>query len=396
MKRKIFVLLIVGFFGLNTPSLVGQDTTSVVLSHGEKGFELKTADDKYKLQLQTRFQFRYATPYDGNPRTYAQLLAPDRQIAKINRAILKVGGNAYSPDLKFYLEYDVNRNALLDYRVMFEKWKWLKLKVGQWKIEYSRERLISSGKQQTVDRSLINSYFTLDRQQGITLYGNVGNDGLANFSYWAAVLTGSGRSARSNPTNDLMYSGRLQWNFCGREMVMEGSDTKTHQKGIGSIAVAGATYKGPYNMFSSAGGSTYTPTIDSIIPYFDVKQINFETAYMKKGFSWQHESHLKWIDDEVNNTDEYWAGTYLQAGYFFHEVFSRFPENLEIAGRYAVFTPDIKSQDYFQNEYSLAVNYFFNGHLNKLTAEITRFEFDDVVEGNDGRYRFRIQWDISF
>lgn len=396
MKTKLLVLLGIVLFGFISKSLIGQDTTSVVLSHGDKGFEFKTVDEKYKLQLQARFQFRYATPYDGNPRTYTQLLRPDRQVAKINRARIKVGGNAYSPDLKFYLEYDIGKNALLDYRVMFEKWQWLSFKVGQWKVEYSRERLISSGKQQTVDRSLINSYFTLDRQQGITVYGNLGNDRLANFSYWAAVTTGAGRSASANPTNDLMYSGRLQWNFCGREMVMEGSDTKIHQKGIGSVAVAGASYKGPYTMFSSSGASTYTAFPDSISPYFDVKQVNFETAYMKKGFSWQHETHLKWIGDEVNNTNEYWAGTYMQAGYFFHEAFSKFPENLEVAGRYAVFTPDVKTKETFQNEYSLAVNYFFKGHLNKLTAEITRFEFDDTMLGNEGRYRFRIQWDISF
>src|SRR5690606_12405886 len=123
---------------------------------------------------------------------------------------------------------------LLDYRVMFEKWDWFKFKVGQWKIEYSRERSISSGKQSLVDRSLINQYFTLDRQQGVTIYGNVGNNRLANFSYWAAVLTGAGRSATTNPTNDLMYSARLQWNFTGEEMIMEGSDTEIHQKGIGS------------------------------------------------------------------------------------------------------------------------------------------------------------------
>jgi hypothetical protein len=35
------------------------------------------------------------------------------------------------------------------------------------------------------------------------------------------------------------------------------------------------------------------------------------------------------------------------------------------------------------------------GHLNKLTAEISVFEFQkDVTEERDGG-RFRIQWDIS-
>lgn len=393
-RLALFFFLII--LALALKPLNAQDTSSVHVSYGKKGFEFATNDDNYKLQLQARFQFRYATPYDFNPVNHTTLMQPSRQILKINRARLKVGGNAYKPYLKYYFEYELNRGALLNYTVAIEKWDWLKFKLGQWKIEYNRERIISSGKQSMVDKSLVNQYFTLDRQQGITVYGNFGNDRLANFSYWAAVLTGAGRSARANPTNDLMYSARLQWNFCGEEMIFEGSDTEIHQKGIGSIAVAGATYSGPYNIFSSSGGASIYDVQDSIRPLYDVNQINFETAYMKRGFAWQSEAHLKIVDDVVNNTTSNLAGMYFQAGYFFNQVMPRFPEKLEIAGRYAVYTPEFDTRDVVHNEYSLAVNYFFKGHANKLTAEITRFEFDDPLLGMDGRYRFRVQWDISF
>ncbi|NEN23920.1 porin [Cryomorpha ignava] len=396
MKNLVSIFLFLLYCTCTAHVLRAQDSSDVKLSYGKKGFELATDDDNYKLQIQARFQFRYATPYDIDPVNHIQLMQPARQIAEINRARLKIGGNAYKPYLKYYFEYELKRGALLDFRVMFEKWDWLKFKVGQWKIEYTRERLISSGKQSLVDRSLINQYFTLDRQQGVTIYGNVGNHRLANFSYWAAVLTGSGRSATENPTNDLMYHARLQWNFCGKEMIMEGSDTEFHQKGIGAIALAGATYKGPYNLFSSNGGANIYNVPDSITPFYDVSQLNLETAYMKRGFAWQSETHLKIIDDQANNTTSNLAGTYFQAGYFFHQLFPKFPEKMEIAGRYTIFTPHIDTRDVIHNEYSLAVNYFFKNHLNKLTAEITRFEFDDPGFGVDGRYRFRVQWDISF
>ena len=392
---SVFTLLT---FLLISISAISQDVEDVHLNHGRKGFELSSDSGNYLMQIQARLQFRYVTPYDGSPRTYKQLTAPPTQVLKINRARLKVGGNAYKPYLKYYFEYELNRSALLDFRVMFEKWKWMKFKVGQWKIEYTRERLISSGKQQLVGRSILNRYFTLDRQQGVTIYGNVGNKRLANFSYWLAILTGAGRSATTNPTNDLMYHGRLQWNFMGKEMIMQGSDIPIHQEGIGSIALAGATYKGPYNLFSSAGGSDYySPVIDSITPYYDVRQVNFETAYMYRGFSWQSETHIKEIKDESNlNSSATFAGTYLQAGYFFHQVFEKFPEKLEVAGRYAVFSPDLDAHDEFINEYSMGVNYFFNGHLNKISAEVTRFELGDEILQGAGRYRFRVQLDISF
>ena len=72
-----------------------------------------------------------------------------------------------------------------DFRVMLERYSFLKMKVGQWKAHYNRERVISSGKQQLVDRSLINRAFTLDRQVGLSLYGRLKGVGLADFNYWA-------------------------------------------------------------------------------------------------------------------------------------------------------------------------------------------------------------------
>ena len=47
--------------------------------------------------------------------------------------------------------------------MMIEKWDFFKIKIGQWKAYYNRERIISSGKQQMTDRSIITRPFTLDR-----------------------------------------------------------------------------------------------------------------------------------------------------------------------------------------------------------------------------------------
>ena len=90
---------------------------------------------------------------------------------------------------------------------MIEKWEWLSFKVGQWKVEYSRERRISSGEQQMVDRSIINRPFTVDRQQGVEVYGRLKGKGVADFNYWAAALTGTGRGNVNNDDNHLMYFG---------------------------------------------------------------------------------------------------------------------------------------------------------------------------------------------
>ena len=142
--------------------------------------------------LHQRFQFRFATPSDQDPVSFDDYSNEKQREFKINRARLKVGGHAFQPWLKYYWEYELSQSNLLDFRIMVEKWKWLSLKVGQWKVEFSRERFISSGEQQMMDRSFINRPFTVDRQQGIELNGHLKAAGLADFNYWVAALTGTG------------------------------------------------------------------------------------------------------------------------------------------------------------------------------------------------------------
>jgi hypothetical protein len=41
------------------------------------------------------------------------------------------------------------------------------------------------------------------------------------------------------------------------------------------------------------------------------------------------------------------------------------------------------------------INWFFSGHRNKLTAEVSYLNFKDPVLGEEGGTNFRLQWDIS-
>ena len=53
--------------------------------------------------------------------------------------------------LQFYTEYDFPSSSLLDMRFTLKHSDALKLRVGQYKIFYNRERVDSSGKQQCSD-----------------------------------------------------------------------------------------------------------------------------------------------------------------------------------------------------------------------------------------------------
>ena len=169
---------------------VEEKEPSVRVGYGDKGFWVGTADGNNLLHAEIRLQFRYSYPFDVNPVDFQDFEGPDQSTFKINRARIKIGGHGYRPWLKYYFEYELAAGALLDLRFMLEKLPELSLKVGQWKVHYNRERIISSGKQQMVERSIITRPFTVDRQTGVDLYGRLKAKGAADFSYWAGVFTG--------------------------------------------------------------------------------------------------------------------------------------------------------------------------------------------------------------
>jgi phosphate-selective porin len=373
-----------------------ENSRSVALAHGDKGFEFQTTDSLFSLQIQSRLQFRYVTPNDQNPLTFDDFDEQERQLFKINRARLKVSGHGFRPWLKYSWQYELAQGNLLDFRIMVEKWPWLNLKIGQWKVEYNRERSISSGSQQMGDRSIINRPFTLDRQQGVSIYGRLRGRGAADLSYWVSMLTGNGRGAVTSQEAELMYVARLQWNFTGRELEMSGSDTEYHRKGTGLIALAAASNRSPYTRFSQAGGGALEGFETADTSRYRVQQWMIETAYQYRGFSWQSEFHWKLVNDRALNRSAQLRGSYWQAGYFFHSLWNRIPKPLEVAFRYAAYRPDLNELRNLQQEYTLATNWFFKEHLNKLTAEISWFRFEDQFLRQADDLRFRLQWEISF
>ncbi|WP_186758283.1 OprO/OprP family phosphate-selective porin [Echinicola salinicaeni] len=376
------------------------DSTKVDVQYTSKGFQFTSPDNKYRLQIGGRLQFRYAYPGDQDPITFDDFEVQTRNIFKINRARLKVGGFAHQPWLKYYFEYELGANRLLNFEVKVEKWQWFNFKVGQWKIDYSRERSISSGKQQMLERSIINRPFTLDRQQGVSAYGRIDQGNLLDFNYSLSVLTGNGRGARDNDDHHLMYVGKVYWNFLGDGVDFSGSDLNYFTTPQASIAAAGATNTSKYTRFSSGGGGDLEGYEDIGQPgQYQVDQYVLESAFEYKGFSWQSEYHRKRIKDTRGwSADHHLVGYYGQAGYVLnHQKGQQENPLFELAGRYAYYQPDKAIPRNTTEEYALALNVFFADHRSKLTTDVTYFDFDRAsVNRRASSWRFRIQYDFSF
>ncbi len=391
MFKKFKILFFLVFF---SSIVTSQEKSKDFYITKGKGFEFHFFDDQYLLQIDFRGQFRTSYPYDAFP-VISSDFNDDEVTLGISRARIKIGGHVYKPYYTFYFEQDIKGANLLDFRAQIEKYSFIKLRVGQWKARYTRERVISSGNQQGLERSLINSVFTIDRQQGISLYGNLKGNGAANFNYWASVLTGMGRGASSNDDSNLMYLLRLQWNPNREVLKFSGSDLENHEKFVSSIALAGVTNTSPYTSFSTRGGEQLFGYENGVDGQYKVDQLLFETAFKYKGASWQQEFHYKNIDDRVNFKETSLIGNYFQIGYFFHYSFPKFPKPLEIFARQAFYDANIDVSGNNNYEYTIGCNWFFRGHKNKLTFDYSYLkynEFDPVFESGN---RFRLQWDIS-
>lgn len=397
MSRLVVIVMVCALWGSYSYSQESEskkeDTKDFYLKKG-KGFEFHFDQDKYMFYMDFRGQFRASYPHNNFP-TQEDDFSDDDINMGISRARIKFGGYVGQPEYNFYLEQDVRGGNLLDFRAQIEKLPYLKFRVGQWKARYSRERVISSGKQTGLERSLINRIFTIDRQQGVSLYGNIDGGGAANFNYWAEVLTGSGRGGSVGDDDNLMYMLRLQWNPNGEELGFSGSDLKFHEKLVSSVAVAGVTNTSRYTRFSTSGGGQLYGYDSGVDGQYKVDQFLFETAFKYRGLSFDQELHFKNIDDKVNLEETMLIGNYFQVGYFFHYLFEKFPKPLEVFARQAFYDPDTDVSGNNNFEYTFGLNWFFKGHKNKLTIDYSYLDYNQFKIEDNTDHMVRIQWDVS-
>ncbi|NIQ03156.1 MAG: porin [Nitrospinaceae bacterium] len=378
------------------------------------GFELKTRDGLFSTKLNWRAQLRYTNPNRSDPRSLSDFLTrEDKSNFELRRVRMKIGGHGYKKWIKYYFEIDLqpsrefddpngnDRARVIDWRIDVQPWEELGIRVGQWKINFNRERVDSSGRQTFVERSIVNRVFTIDRQVGAMLQGRLFKETPADLRYYAGIFNGEGR-ATNNENGEHMYMGRAQWNFLGRDLKWRQSDVKGHDKPTGSLAFGYATNNGNCTRWSSSGCGNLAALDKATAAtpdQFRIKQWVQEFAFKYKGLAIQQEYHHKEVEDKSNVLTHDYQGMYAQIGYTNHGALP-VPEGLELAFRYAYLLEPRNDTQLDRNrreEYTVALNYFIAGHNNKLTVDYSYLTLDDFASGLEvSDNRIRLQWDISF
>lgn len=102
----------------DTKQLVGTTASQpaskfpISAGYGDKGFELRTDDGKFALQIQNRLQFRYVNPFDTDPRSF-QDLARDQSSFLVRRARFRVNGHAFRPWIRYAMQYEANQLCVI-------------------------------------------------------------------------------------------------------------------------------------------------------------------------------------------------------------------------------------------------------------------------------------------
>jgi hypothetical protein len=379
MKKFIVLLFIASVYSASS-----QDITN---NRFGKGLINVFAKDS---SWSSKVAFRYQTRYEGN---YDLVDSDYTGRAFVRRARIKGNGFAFSPKITYKFEYDVANGYVLDAVV---KWNFTgnwTVWFGQTKLPGNIERVFSSQKLQLVDRSLLNSKFTLDRDAGAQLrhHFKLGNTFLVREIF--AVSQGEGLNDKSKSTGN-GYTGRI-------ELLPFGNFTKKGDYFAADLKrektpklMLSATYDFNQNAMLSRGQKG-----DYLIGDLENLQTLFIDAHLKyQGFSFFGEYVDRKTSDgspllensfvDGESIDEcYYTGESinLQLGYLMKN-------NWEIAGRYT----NVNANDLYDNndlnQYTIGFSKYVVGHNLKVQTDFSY----TTEQGENDKLLFRLQTEFNF
>ena len=369
---------------------------------GRKGVRIQSPGGGFTTEMHLRSQIRLSTPVASVPRKQEQFLQVNGSDLRFRRARFKTAGQAFRPWIQYSAEYDLVGTRLLDARVTVQKWEWLQFRFGQWKTEFGRERVSSSGRQEFADRSIVNRHFTADRQKGFMVLGRVKNGTWADSRYYGGVFSGNGRGFRSSGAGSLdnrdgapMWTARYQWNFLKEDPGFSQSDLEHHEKPVAAIAVSALSNRSRFTRFSGSGGGRLDGFEVGLPGQFAVRQAAEDFVLKYRGLFLQHEFHWKKIRDRIYHRITSLNGVTVQGGYFPHGAAHWVPEQLELGLRYAMVDQDHARLYDMITESAFVVNWFMEGHGNKFTFDVSRYRLRHESGSDLSRMQIRVQWDVT-
>jgi hypothetical protein len=373
-------------------------------SFGNGILNFKGANDSWSIKMGARMQLLSTNNWfydDGE-------LTDHISTALVRRSRLKFDGYVYSPKIKYKLELGLSNNDLsnstpessafaaakyaprmvLDAVVMWNFVDNFTVWFGQTKLPGNLERVISSSSLQLVDRSRVNSEFTLDREFALQLRYH--HKVSCNFVIREriAIAQGEGRNVTVNNTGGHHYMGRVEllpFGLFESKGDYKGGDLKREKT---PKLMLSSTYSYNSDAKKTRGSQgKYFEDIDSAYKGLttDVTSVFVDAMFKYRGFSFMGEyadrtagSNLVRVGDGLN----------LATGYLFKS-------NWELASRYTnvsvAWFDGAADKVEERNEYTVGVSRYVAGHNLKIQSDLS---YIDIV-GKGSRIGFRLQVEIQ-
>lgn len=278
-------------------------------------------------------------------------------------------------------------NVLRDAYLTWSGLRDLNVRVGQMKVPFGRQRVISSSAQQMVDRSLVVTELNLDRDVGAFLRSDdlFGLGG--HLAYAIGVMGGDGRN-RLGGNVGLLYVARVQVSpFGGFDDLIAGDLERLTRPRL-AIGVAAAR-----NVATVRQRSTLGPTFRGRTVTYD--HLAADVLFKWRGFALEAEALLRATDTPApaDPTSAEWArpgwGYYLQAGY-------AFPRAFEVSARWGQLRPLTGGDPTFlhQRELGAGLGWYPKAHDLKLQSDLFWLPVGERLDV--GSWLWRVQLQLFF
>jgi len=400
MINKIFLsVLCVLFISL---SINAQETNAPKFGKGL--FNLKGKDSTWTMKVGMRFQTLATSGWDVN----GGLNNPSASML-IRRSRLKFDGFAYSPKLKYKLELGLSNRDMSGASAFTSnspryildavlKWNFsgnFVLWAGQTKLAGNRERVVSSGDLQMVDRSLLNSRFNIDRDIGLQLRHHFNLTDTFIVKEVFSISQGEGRNVTTGNLGGHQYTSRLEilpfGNFASKGDY-RGSDLKFETSP--KLAI-GVTYDFNNNAVKNRSNQGSYMINDTGFYETNISTLFVDAIYKHKGFSLMAEyANRDAADPYAKNSDGSLTGAEVQVGNGLN-VQSGYllSKTVELSTRYTniALNKSITGKG-SENQYTLGLSKYIAGHKLKVQTDLSYTD----IGFKTNQLLYRVQVDIHF
>ncbi len=362
--------------------LADADTRASLLDTGmtagwSDGFFLASADGRFRLNIAGQMQIRWIYSFIDEPDRH-------RQGFENTRTRMTFSGHVFSRDLQYLVRTEFTRNEpqlvqglnfIQDAWVRFQLNDSTSIRVGQFKVPFNREELVSSAHQLAVERSNVNESLNLGRTQGIELviaddvhrFAVSINDG-ASDSLGGFTASGGGIATSTVQVGDPIHNfalfqdveyaiqGRYEYIIAGSREQFEDFTSPIDEPFAAMVGVAAHAQQTESN-----GAPGFTRDEIRWVGWTVDASVEFGGANVFASFTHHYVDRGGFVG-QFN-----FYGVVVQGGYYITPKW-------EVFGRYEWGMADSKN-DLFANPNDLSIltfgaNYYFDGHSAKWTTDI--------------------------